>query len=457
MSSVRVGFHRFAAHPRALAAAAIVAATLMAPPAQAQFGEPMQGGARENPSGALSLADALRLTLTQGPRLSSAAWEVKAREARVAQAARFPNPTIGVLAEDLGVGDSLKPPVAGQRQTTVELSQLVELGGKRGARRAVAASDRDLGAHDYKAAQLDVLAETAGAFIDVVEGQESLALAREAFDVATRVHDAVVARVAAGAASPIEETRSGVALAAARIEAERARRALEGRRARLAAHWGASEARFKSATADLGIRPEPLAPSESASPLTGNPDLALRATEVVRREAIVGLEGSMRWPDVTLTAGYRRFADVNDRAFLIGAAIPLPLFDRNRDAITEAENRVRAARDDLQGATSTLSAALAEANGLLSSAHDQTAAIEAEVLPGALSAFSAIEEGYRLGKFGILDVLDAQRSVAAAKAQRLRALVELHKASIQVNRLLGRWPQEAGPAPTPTSNRSPLS
>lgn len=63
-------------------------------------------------------------------------------------------------------------------------------------------------------------------------------------------------------------------------------------------------------------------------------------------------------------------------------------------------------------------------------------ALQREVLPGAASAFEAAARGYELGKFGFLDVLDAQRTLLQARAQYLRALSEAHRASADLNRRL---------------------
>ena len=64
-------------------------------------------------------------------------------------------------------------------------------------------------------------------------------------------------------------------------------------------------------------------------------------------------------------------------------------------------------------------------------------ALRTTVLPGARETFAAVSEGYRLGKFGYLDVLDAQRTMIAASGQYLRALSDYHKAVADVERLIG--------------------
>jgi cobalt-zinc-cadmium efflux system outer membrane protein len=59
------------------------------------------------------------------------------------------------------------------------------------------------------------------------------------------------------------------------------------------------------------------------------------------------------------------------------------------------------------------------------------------VVQGAQSAFDAANEGYRAGKLGFLDVLDAQRILFEAKAKYIDALAAYHSAKADVERLLG--------------------
>ena len=57
--------------------------------------------------------------------------------------------------------------------------------------------------------------------------------------------------------------------------------------------------------------------------------------------------------------------------------------------------------------------------------------------PGAGSAYDAATKGYQLGRFGILDVLDAQRTLFQARAQYVRALSEYHRGAAELERLAG--------------------
>ncbi len=400
-----------------------------------------------NPTGPLTLQAALALALLHNPMLSAFAWESRALEARMVQAGRLPNPTLDVVIEDLAAtrfpGTDRDQPV--QAQTTLQLSQLIELGGKRTARVRLAQANIDLAAWDYETARIDVLTQVSRAFTDVLAAQETLAVGEETIRLVTQVRENVGARVTAGTVSPIEETRAGVALAAVRADAARARRALEASRTKLALLWGSPGAAFASAAGDLKAEPPPLpAATALTTMLNQNPELARWAAEFTQREARLAVEQSRRKLDVAVSAGYRRFTTVDGNSFVIGASVPLPFFDKNKDGIEEARIRVAEGHEQQRAAAARVSALLADAYAALASAHDEATTLRTDALPGAQQTFDAVTEGYRLGRFGLLDVLDAQRTLIAVGGQYIRALSQYHQAVANVERLIG--------APLPTTD-----
>lgn len=402
----------------------------------------------ENPTGRISLRDALVLALRQSPELAGFAWEIRARESIAIQSGRPPNPVLDLLFEDLGAAGREADVSRGVRpQATLQLSQLFELGGKRAARRTLAGLDRDLAEWDFEAARIDALTRVTSAFLDVVVSQRAVSLAEQTRALFEQVDQTVTTRVEAGVVSPIEQTKAGVALATARIDEQRARRALAADRMALAALWGQESARFESAEGD--IQPPAVLPAFDTlvRHVVHNPDVARWATEIARRDAARALESARAVPDVTVSAGYRRLTDVDSNALVIGASIPLPFLDRNRAGIQASAQRMAGAREEERAAKARVTIALASVYRDLAAAHDEAAALAGSVLPGARSAFGAIEEGYRLGRFGYLDVLDAQRTLVAAEVQHLRALTSVQKAVTQIERLTGVPFSDAAAAP----------
>ena len=89
-----------------------------------------------------------------------------------------------------------------------------------------------------------------------------------------------------------------------------------------------------------------------------------------------------------------------------------------------------------------LHAALSQAHGNLAAASEEAALVKSEVLPGAEQTYAAANRGYELGKFGLIDVLDAQRTLVQSRHQYLKAVAESYRALADIERLVGPAPQE---------------
>ncbi len=393
----------------------------------------------ENPAGPITLRDAVALALAQSPDLAAVDWGRRAAEARQLQAGRPPNPVASVTLEDLaGTNRAAAPEGAVQPQATVQLSQLVELGGKRAARQQLAQREQDLAGWEYETARLDVLSRVTSAYYAVLAGQGALSHATGGLTLAREVHRTVAERVSAGVVSPIEETRAEVLVATAQIELDRSRRTLDARRRQLTAHWGQATALFERADGDLSVMPPmPAAPALDEA-LTSSADLVRWTSEIERRQAALNVARSLRVPDLTVSAGYRRFTSLGSQAAVVGVAVPLPWFDRNKDGIRAADADVARARAEADAARLHLQSRLAEAHRVLVSAGDDAEALRTRIVPGAQSVFDAVREGYQLGRFGLMEVLDAQRTLTAANRDYLEALAAVHQAAIAVERLVGR-------------------
>src|SRR5258708_26588593 len=97
------------------------------------------------------------------------------------------------------------------------------------------------------------------------------------------------------------------------------------------------------------------------------------------------------------------------------------------------------------------------AAGQLETARRQVLVDEEKLLPDASRTYEAATQGFALGKFGFLDVLDAQRTLFQARSQHLKALSDAQKAAADLEALLGA-PVSAQASPinsTASSNTSP--
>lgn len=382
------------------------------------------------PNGALTLEQVLSLATSRNPEIAAAASEVRAREGRRLQAGTRPNPELSGTTENLG-GDKAK---TGGVQSTVQVGQRLELGGDREARTAAARAARDLAGWDLESRRLDVAGRATRAFIDVLSAQRRVELADDAVLLAEEVRDTVRARVEAGKVSPIDETRAGVALATERIERDRAATDLIGARSRLAATWGSTTPRFERVAGNLDAIPPLPSIEVVAAQLERNPEVARWTTEIVERQALLRAERARAVPDVTIGGGYRRF-ELGTNAFIATVTVPLPVFDRNRGAQIEARERIAKAEEDRRAASVRLRQLVEESHASAARAESEVRSLRDQVVPAAESVYAAVSEGYRLGKFGYMEVLDARRTLAAVRAQLVRAQTELQRSFADLQRL----------------------
>jgi cobalt-zinc-cadmium efflux system outer membrane protein len=120
------------------------------------------------------------------------------------------------------------------------------------------------------------------------------------------------------------------------------------------------------------------------------------------------------------------------------------MFNRNQGSVAAASSRQAQARAQERSALLQAWAALAGAWQELAAARDEAEALASEILPDARKTLDAVEYGYRAGKFGILDVLDAQRTLIEVQGRHLDALAACHRAEVELNRLLGSGLPESG-------------
>jgi len=260
--------------------------------------------------------------------------------------------------------------------------------------------------------------------------EESVRLAQRATDIAAK-------RVAAGKISPVEETRARVAEAAARVALNQSDSELRNSRRRLASLWGNTAPNFTEASGDVEALVE--APNAEAilARLAKAPQLRRAQRELERRKSLVTLEQARSVPDFTVSVGVKRSLDVPGEQALVALKVPLPIFNRNQGNLQEALRREDKAAEELQATQTALSASALQALENVSARRRDADLLRTEVLPGARSTYEAATIGFENGKFSFLEVLDAQRTLIAAKSQYLIALANFHRAQAELESLIG--------------------
>lgn len=381
----------------------------------------------------LSLDSALARAFANNSELAAARWEIDIAQGARQQAGLIPNPVLSVDAEDTR-RDS--------RTTSVKLSQALELGGKRGARIDVASRGQELAALELERRRNQLRADVLDAYYTALRAQERTQLAGRSLALAERGVAVAQGRVNAGKASPVEATRAQVQLAEVRLELNRGQMEQDNAYRRLAMVTGAATSDF------AGVQEQPLAlaalpaPAQLLGRLPETTELRLAEQEVVQREASLGLEKAQRIPDLDVSVGSQYDASARERVNLVGLSMPLPLFNRNQGNVLSAARRADQARDLRNATELRLRTETRQALEQWNTARGEVQSFNQTILPAAQRAVDSATQGFEMGKFSFLDVLDAQRTLIGARTQYLAAVAQTTDAWVRIERIYGdlsRW------------------
>jgi cobalt-zinc-cadmium efflux system outer membrane protein len=408
----------------------------------ALFSHAAESAAATTPSRTLTLRDALDSAMAHNPELTSARRELEAAEGARQQSSAYPNPTIGLDVEDTR---------RATRSTTVLLSQPIELGGKRAARISAADRSRDLAVAQFEAQAAQVRAAVTTAYFDALVAQERIRLAESSLSLAGGASDAAAKRVIAGKISPVDETRARVAESGVRLELLQARSEQRSALHALRAATGAPQGAYDAVSGAALALPVSMPEAELARRLATAPAIRQARRDTERFAALAEVERARGTPDLTVSVGAKRDAEAGRNMAVLGVSMPIPVFDSNRGAQVEALRRVDKAVADARAVAVRVETDALQAHERMRTAHAEVESLQRDVLPGAQGAYDAAVKGFDLGKFGFLDVLDAQRTLLAAKGQYLRALAETHRSRIELDRLLGAS-EQTPPADAPAQH-----
>jgi cobalt-zinc-cadmium efflux system outer membrane protein len=430
-------------------APALVAACLLCPGltwAEAAAPEAASPPLHEDvaPGQPLGLADALHRALAGNPELQGFTFRLRAADAAGLIAGLRPRPGLSLDVENL-LGTGAVSGLSGT-ETTLALSQLLELGGKRQARLAAASASRDSLSIARESAQLDVVAEVTRRFVHVAADQEQIALTRRATALARDTLVESQRRVDAARAPEVELRRARIGVTRALLDEEHAEHELAASRYRLAAMWGASEADFGPVSAALDQLPELEGFDALRRRLSRNPDALRYASEARLREAEIRLAEAQRRPDLSLKAGLRRLEAEDDTAFVAGVSVPLfgstaaayqrsqAVAEQGRSAAEAEAHRVRV-EAQLYALYQELHHAIVEVDSL-----------QREILPEMEAALTDTEYAFQRGRYGYLEWVEAQQSLIALYRNRIEAAAEVHLLTAEIERLVAE-PLSTAPGP----------
>ncbi len=383
----------------------------------------------------LTLPQAAERVLQQNPRLRSAQFSREAATAELEAAQLKPQWSVALEVEDfLGTGIASGLDAS---ETTLRLSRIYMPSDIRTGRISLATAQSASIDNSLEAERLDLMTLLARRFLEVVYQQEQYALAEQTVNTWLRATELALERERAGAAPAAHRLQTEIRTATARLTLEDAEHELDAARVLLAATWGDTNDNFGPASASLCSLSR-LFPFENlAEQIDRNPDLLRFATEQRLYDAEARLAEARRQPGWSLSAGVRHLALVDDQALVFSVSVPLGSKSRAAPAMRRSSALRQRSELAEQDTRANIRAVLYE---LYQEARHSIAEVELynkEILPRANEILKQIEDGYRVGRFSHLELMNAQAELLATHAARLAACTNHHFFLIDIERLTG--------------------
>ncbi len=374
--------------------------------------------------------------LKNHPMVEAARAAVRASEARIGPARRWPDPQLqlGLMNRNLpGLG--LQDPLG---MNTLQIMQMVPVAGKPGQAARVAEARADAARERIADVQWELRSRAAMLFYDLYQAEHTLAIARRSKELLEQLAKTAETMYGAGQGRQSDVLKAQVELARMAGEVVRMEAMQETMRSKLNALLNRPLDTVVPSPA-LPVFPPMLPPRDSLEllALAGRASLKAGQREVDAADAAVGLARKEIWPDLQIGVQYgqRPMTDGGiDRmvSFMFGASVPIAPGSRQRKMRQEAEAMremasadLNALRADTRGRLGELYAEALRARALVLLYH-QT------ILPQADANAASVLNSYRVGAVEFMTLLDAQMSgnsyrqeLAQLEAEEGKALAEL--------------------------------
>ncbi len=351
--------------------------------------------------------------------------EINIQEALLLQDQVYINPEL-----EMESGSGVDP------ESVVQLSQTIELGGKRKKRINLRTIELEAVRLQYENEKRKIIRLALDEYLNILFLQEKERIQQEQLKTTEKLVEVVTRKVEAGRLSSAEEARARIQLVRGKLEMQTLRREIKNAWSRLASYWGGSRNGYERAAGGLtDIFPlDSGIPAESLVSL--NPEYQLKELEVKSSESALGLERAQVIPDVTVATGLK-YTDLPGNTVNFGFSLPLPIFNRNKGNIQAAQGNIQKTEKELIALKIELLTQFDILRNEIDGISQEIELLEDEIIPDADKAFRTIAEGYLLGKFTFLEVVDARETWYDSRIQYITAAMEWHRLAYDFELLAG--------------------
>lgn len=400
----------------------------------------------------ISVDEALALFFQRNLDLITAQYNIDQAKADAVIAAAIPNLTFGFqlseLSNNLNNGSSASgcnpnPSVSCGPASYFSFSQLIEMAGKRGLRMESSGFATQAAESDFKDAVRIFSNMVRDGYYDLLLAQKNHWLAQEIVDHYQQITQANTLRLKSGDISESDFLRVRMEALGAQSDLDNVETAVKQAQANFAMILRGPDQSMQFAAKEQWPEAKEMGQQLSDDQLLNKalemrPDLQADKQRKQQAEKELELARRLKYPDVTLTAGYARDPSNNalNSAF-VGINVPVPLFYQYQGEADKAAVNLNQSQLAVEQSEQAIRNDVVSALASWHSADKIVQRYKEGLLEDALTVRNSSELAYSKGATSVLDFIEAQRSYKNIMRDYYAALISRANAYYDLAKSLG--------------------
>lgn len=386
----------------------------------------------------LTLQDFERIALEKNPTLAQAEANVRAARGRALQAGLYPNPSIGISADEVSPG-----PIIRGGEVGLFVQQEIVLGGKLGKSRRAVEQDVNRAEVQREAQRLRVLTGVRRLYYAALAAERSVSVQKQ---LSTLIGQAVTTsrqlQNVGQADQPdileieIDQERAELALAEAQS-------ALEQIWKQLAATAGDVSPQLSPLAGDIEQVPQIDMEGALTTLLRESPEIKLAEIGTTRAEAVLDRARAEKIPNIDVRGGLRynrELLEVGGRPVgkegFFDVGVRIPIFDRNQGSVAAAEADLLSAGREADRVRLSLRTRFAAAYKEYLDSRAAAERYRSSMLPRAQRAYDLYMASFRQMAAAYPQALIARRTLLQLQDEYATALSRAWMKAVEIQGLL---------------------
>jgi cobalt-zinc-cadmium efflux system outer membrane protein len=364
----------------------------------------------------LSLPAALAL-IEQHPQWQAAHAQISQAQGEQQTAMQYQNPIIDLVSET-------------QDKRGLSIAQPLETSAVRHYRQASTEQGLQSARYQLLLLRRQLNAQIKRAYYTILQRQQELTLATEEFTLLTQLRHAVKLRVQVGESPRYEAVKAEAEWLASKSRQMMATQTLLLARQQLSEKLGLTELPdVVIPDLEQQMMQCQLAQADK-TPLDQHYMIYLAQTELNKNQQLLRYEEALVTPQPTVIVATEQETGI-DR-FKVGISVPLALWHQRDGQIATAKAKVTQSQAQLMATERQLRQNWSQSVLTYQIANAQLESFDSGLLAEAKTAFEVAKAAYKYGERGILDYIDAQRTLASVQRSYVSSQFERYYACIDI-------------------------